>query len=312
MTFGGAHMKKILISTSSFAEYSPEPLERLKERGFEIVTNPYKRKLSLDESLQLYTKDIYGVIAGTEEITAQVLEKAVNLKVISRCGAGVDNVDLDAARKNNISVFNTPNSPTLAVAELTVALMLNLLRKVCAMNTGLKASRWEKQMGNLLSGKKAGIIGFGRIGRTVSVILSAFNVEVAYYDVAGIRNAGNCIFKDVGSLLTWADIVTLHLAPDGKPQQIIGMQQLRSMKKGSWIINTSRGGLIDESALYECIKDGHIAGAALDVFAREPYDGPLKELDNVILTPHVGSYAREARIGMELDAVDNLIKSLTM
>jgi D-3-phosphoglycerate dehydrogenase len=270
--------------------------------------NPFKRKLCLEEALQFYAKDIDGVIAGTEDISDKMLEQAKNLKVISRCGAGIDNVDLDAVKRKNIQLYNTPDGPTLAVAELTVSLMLNLLRKVSNMDAALKAGRWDKLMGNLLYNKKVGIIGFGRIGQKVAEILSIFKTELAYYDIVSKLSPINCRPKRIEEILSWADIITLHLSPpeDGKP--FLKNQELRLMKKGSWLINTSRGGVVDELALYECLKDGHIAGAALDVFEQEPYSGRITKLDNVILTPHIGSYAKEARIGMEIEAVENLIK----
>lgn len=301
-------MKKILITTSSFGEYSQAPIEELEKEGFKIIINPFKRKLNLEESLQLYTKDIDGVIAGTEDISKQILEQATNLKVISRCGVGIDNIDFDAAKNKNIQLYNTPDGPTLAVAELTVGLMLNLFRKVSIMNAALKAGRWDKLMGNLLYNKKIGIIGFGRIGQKVAEILSVFKTELAYYDIASKPSVSNCIPKGIDEILAWADIITLHLSPSEDANPFLSNKELRLMKKGSWLINVSRGGVVDEQALYECLKDGHIAGAALDVFKQEPYSGPIKELDNVILTPHAGSYAKEARIKMEIEAVDNLIR----
>lgn len=299
--------KKVLISTSSFGDYDQTPVNLLNKLGCSIVLNPFKRKLTKDETLTLL-KDCEGVIAGTEPLDANTLENLPSLKVISRCGTGLDNVDLIAAERIGIEVFNTPDVPTVAVAELTVGLILNLLRKVNIMDKAIRNGKWEKLMGNLLSGKKLGIIGFGRIGQKVGELLRVFGTELAYCDVEPKMCSFGCSDKGFEEILGWADIITLHLSPPKGCSHVIGEKELLLMKKGSWLVNVSRGGVVDEDALYGALKDGHLAGAALDVFKQEPYNGRLKELENVILTSHIGSYTVEARIEMEKQAVDNLIK----
>lgn len=298
---------KVAITTSSFGKYDRKPLDELERDEVEYALNPYGRKLVREEILEL-AKDAEGIIAGTEALDAAVLGKLHRLKVISRCGVGMDNVDLKAAEELGIQVFSTPDGPTLAVAELTIGLMLNLLRKVSLMDRKLREGIWNKNMGNLLCGKKVAVIGFGRIGQKVAGLLSPFGVDIAYCDVRYIE----CSFPGMQKeeLLTWGDIITLHCSAKSDDEPIIGKEQLRQMKKGAWLINGSRGGLVDEEALYWSLKNGHLSGAALDVFENEPYTGPLCELDNVILTPHVGSYAMEARIEMEMQAVKNLINGL--
>lgn len=298
--------KKICISTTSFAEYDNSYLEQCRKKGFEIILNPYGRKIREDELIVL-AQDAQGLIAGTEPITEGVLLKLPNLKVISRCGTGLDNVDLDAADRLGIKVSNTPDAPTIAVAELTVGLILSLLRSICRLNKDTINGKWNKSMGNLLMGKKVGIVGFGRIGRKVAEILRPFNCEIAYADPFiddGIIGLKSFTVKD---LLGQSDIITIHVSDK---DCIIDKKELAMMKKGSWLINTSRGGVVNENALYESLKNGYLAGAAIDVFEREPYDGALRKLDNIILTPHVGSYAKEARIEMEKRAVENLLKGL--
>ena len=230
------------------------------------------------------------------------------LKVISRCGAGLDNVDLEKAKELDIKVFSTPYGPTLAVAELTLGLMLDLLRKITTMDRELRTGVWKKQMGSLLTGKKVGILGCGRIGQKVAELLATLGVQIAYYDICSFE--GGILLMSKNELLSWADIITLHCSAneDGKP--VIGESELNLMKDNSWLINASRGGLVDENALYSALNEGKLAGAALDVFDNEPYEGPLRSLDNVILTPHIGSYAKEGRIQMEKDAVQNLINGL--
>lgn len=299
-------MKKIAITTTSFGEHDDSPLEMCRENGFAVVLNPYRRKITSDELVEL-AKDAVGLIAGTERITEEVISKLPALKVISRCGTGLDNVDLDAVKKRGIKLLNTPDAPTLAVAELTVSLIMNLLRGVCQMDRELRGDLWEKRMGNLLYGKKVGIKGFGRIGRKVAALLSPFGCEIAYSDPFVKDSSSPLKRLSLDELLIWADIVSIHISTN---ERIIGENEFRLMKKGAWLVNTSRGGVLDESVLYEYLKNGHLSGAALDVFEQEPYTGPLRELGNIILTPHIGSYAKEARVEMERQSVENLCKGL--
>ncbi|MFA5148728.1 MAG: phosphoglycerate dehydrogenase [Candidatus Omnitrophota bacterium] len=299
-------MKKIAITTTTFAEYDKKPVESCRERGYEVVVNPYGRKIKPEELLEL-AKDAVGLVAGTETIAEESLLKLKSLKVISRCGAGIDNVDVKAAGKLGIKVFNTPDAPTLAVAELTVGLILNLLRKVRRMDAAVREGKWEKLMGNLVSGKKVGLIGFGRIGRKVAGLLGPFGCEITYADPFIDDGVGGFKRLSLQEVLSRSDIVSIHVPAGG---MLIGENEIGMMKKGSWLVNASRGGVVDEGALCKALKSGHLSGAALDVFAKEPYEGALKGLDNVILTPHIGSYAVESRIGMEMEAVKNLLNNL--
>jgi D-3-phosphoglycerate dehydrogenase len=295
---------KVFVSTSSFAEYDKLPLKLLQDAGVEYQVNPYGRKLTEDECLKLFG-DADGLIAGTEPLTAEVIKSAKKLKVISRVGVGLDNVDLEAAKKRGIKVFSTPDAPTLAVAELTLGLMLALLRHIPQGDRDIRAGKWQKQMGNLLHSKKVGIIGLGRIGEKVAELVKGMGAQVAYCDPA-VKKAGYQKLS-LEELLAQSDIVSLHLSGGGT---LLGEKELRSMKQGSYLVNCARGGLVDEKALLNVLKEGRLAGAALDVFAKEPYTGPLTKVDNVILTPHVGSYAIESRIEMEVQATKNLIKGL--
>ena len=303
-------MQKSAITTTSFAKFDDQPLQLLKDTGFDVVVNPYGRKLTGDEVVEL-AADAVGLIAGTETLDRTVLEKLQLLKVISRCGVGMDNVDLEAAKQLNIKVFNTPFGPTLAVAELTVGLILDLLRKITFMDREMRAGIWEKRMGNLLRGKRVGIIGFGRIGQKTGELLRTFGCEISYYDSVRILGLKDLRIKrmEMDELLRKSDIVTIHVS--GKyVKPLLGAKELEMMKKGAWLVHVARGGVVDEEALLSTLKDGHLAGVALDVFEKEPYNGPFKELDNVILTPHIGSYAKEARVKMEMQAAKNLIEGL--
>ncbi|MBL7129814.1 MAG: phosphoglycerate dehydrogenase [Candidatus Omnitrophica bacterium] len=302
-------IKQILISTTAFAEFDKTPLTLLEENGFNYSLNPYRRKLKATEIIEL-AKEAVGIIAGTERLSDDIFSHLQKLKVISRCGSGMDNVDLQSAQKRGIKVYNTPDGPTRAVAELTVGVILNLLRHINQTDRIIRDGNWKKEMGNLLYGKKVGIIGFGRIGQKVCELLSAFGVELSYCDIEPKSCPINCSQKTLKEILTWADILTLHLSCSGGSKYIMGKRELSLMKQGSWLINLSRGGVVDEKALYDALKNGHLCGAAMDVFEQEPYDGPLRGLDNIILTPHIGSYAKEARIKMEIQAVENLLKGL--
>ncbi|MBN2453539.1 MAG: phosphoglycerate dehydrogenase [Candidatus Omnitrophica bacterium] len=304
-------MKKIFISTSSFGEFDQAPIKLLRDAGFETGFNPYGRSLVKDEIVKL-ASDAEGLIAGTEPLGSDNLSKMRNLKVISRCGVGMDNVDLKAAKSLGVKVFNTPDAPTIAVAELTIGMILDLLRRISQMDREIRSGRWKKRMGSLLSGKSVGIIGFGRIGRKAAELLKPFNCKLGYYDIDdSASRVKNPDVKKLGldELLKASDIVLLHVSNSGGGY-IMGENEIKKMKKGALIVNVSRGEALDEKALCGALKDGRLSGAALDVFEKEPYEGELKGMENVILTPHIGSYAREARAGMEMEAAKNLLKGL--
>lgn len=298
---------KIAITTSSFARFGDAPLRLLQEAGIEYVLNDKGRPLTEDEAVKILDGCI-GVAAGTEPLTKKVMDAVPGLKVISRCGVGVDNVDLAAAAAKGIVVRNTPDGPTLAAAELTIALMLSLLRHVSLMDREMHAGVWKKHMGSLLYQKRVGIIGMGRIGRALAHRLTAFETEVAYTDPLAENTSVSRL--DLEELLDWADIVTLHCPKPENGVPVLDGRKLSLMRRGSYLLNVARGGLVDENALYGLLTSGHIAGAALDVYGKEPYDGPLKDMDNVILTPHVGSHARESRLIMETDTIKNLLDAL--
>jgi len=297
---------KIAITTSSFAEYDGTPLDLL--RGFELKINNSGRKLNKEETLAL-CQGCTGIIAGTENYDRDILLKLAGLKVISRCGTGMESIDLKAASELNIKVINTPAGPTLAVAELTIGLIFDLLRNISAADREIRKGIWKKHMGSLIKGKNIGIIGFGRIGQKVAGFLAPFGVNIAYHD--SNQGLNNPLYnkKNLTDLLSWADIITLHCALQDK-KIIIGKEELVKMKTGAFLINTSRGEFLDEEAVYEALKSKKIAGFAADTFMSEPYIGKLTEFDNTLLTSHMGSYAKEGRIEMEIQTVNNLLKNL--
>jgi len=305
-------VKKIFITTTTFGQYSKKPLILLKEKSLNIILNRKSRKLTYSE----LKNDIHrydGIIAGTEKYDRHVLDAGENLKVISRVGVGVDNIDLDYALEKDIKVFKTQTSPSLAVAELALCLILNLNRKIIEQSNNLNNGFWKKQMGSLVSGKTIGIIGLGTIGKKLVEITKSLQLKYLAFDkitddlFAKINNVEYC---DLSFLLENSDIVSIHLNMAKGNEEMINLNQLKKMKPSSLIINTSRGEIINEEDLEIALRDSIIAGAGLDVFHEEPYDGPLTNNKKVILTPHIGSYAREIRAAMELEAVKNLFRGL--
>lgn len=303
-------MKPVLITTSSFGVQSDEPLKTLAEAGFHAVLNPLKRKLTEAEVSELIEKNSpVGIIAGVEPLTSSVFDKANALKAIARCGIGMDSVDLDAAKKKGIKVTNTPDAPTIPVAELTMGMILSLLRKIPLSDSGIKSGNWVRPTGNLLQGKTVGLIGCGRIGKMVAKFLQPFECRINGYDPF-LEKADRINILPIEDVLKTSDIISLHLPYNDETHHMFDLDKISLMKKGAVIINAARGGLIDEKALCDFLKSGHLAGAAIDCFETEPYSGPLTQLENVVLTGHIGSYAKEGRILMETQAVDNLINSL--
>ncbi len=305
---------KIFISTSSFAKYDALPLRLLRDAGLDIQLNPYSRKLTPNECLSLY-QDIDGLIAGTEALTVDILRSARKLKVVSRCGVGTDNIDMKVAKELGIKVFVTPDAPTQAVAELTIALMLDLLRRISMEDRLIRTGVWPKNMGSLLSGKTLGILGLGRIGKRVVELTQPFNLKYIAWDAFPewqFASKYKIEFVGLDELLSKADIITIHLSYAPELKGIIAEREISLMKRDAFLINTARGELVDEVALGKALKEKEIAGAALDVFEQEPYAGPLTELDNIILTSHIGSYAKETRVEMEIQAAKNLIEGLSL
>lgn len=303
---------KILTSPSSFGMVGSKPLDLLKENKFEIINNPYGRKLTEEEVIDLAV-DCIGIVAGVEPLTAIVIDALPKLKCISRVGVGMDNIDLEYAKKAEIIVLNTPDGPTRSVAELTLAMTLSLLRKIPQADANMKQKVWEKETGNLLFEKKIGVIGFGRIGKMVAEMFRSLGNPVIGFDLYPDEKWSaekKIIIKDFESVIMEADIITLHIPGNMDKSPIIKSKELALMKEQAILINISRGGVVDENALYQLLKNNRLKGAAIDVFSDEPYNGPLCELDNVILTPHLGSYAREGKLQMEIDAVKNLIQAL--
>ena len=298
---------KVLIGPSSFDANGCAALTRLKVEGYKIIENPFKRRLTKAEVIALLSKDVIGLIAGLEPLDNEVLENS-NLKVISRCGSGLSNIDLDAAKKLGIKVYSTPSSPVTAVAELTVGAIIGLLRMIPQINNEMHAGKWTKLMGVQLEGKTIVIIGFGRIGSKVASLLEHFNARIVAVDphIHG-KDADGIEILPLDKALVLADIITIHCSGE---EQIIGENEFKLIKQGAFLLNVARGNLVNEDALIRALDSGRIKGAYIDTFNVEPYSGRLIKYPQVILTPHIGSYTAECRMAMEMEAVENLISGL--
>lgn len=295
---------KILISTSSFAVYDEGPLTRLHAAGFETVLNPHKRKLTRDEVVELLP-GISGLIAGVERLDAGVLKDS-GLKVISRVGAGLSNIDLAVADELGIKVCSTPDAPTNAVAELTVAGMLNCLRQIPRMDRDLHQGEWHRQNGYQLEGKTVLIVGYGRIGRRVAQLLNPFGVKLLVSDPYLSADV-DARHRSLDEALPEADIITFHCSGE---TCLLTAERFETLKPGVIICNASRGSLVDEAALVKSLREKTTRACWLDTFVEEPYSGELTEFPNAVLTPHVGAFTRECRVKMEMQAVENLIRAL--
>jgi D-3-phosphoglycerate dehydrogenase len=302
---------KTLITTSSFDAGNGAAIKLIEDGDLEYILNPFRRKLDETELIALLEQHKPEfLIAGTETISRKTLEiSKLYLKIISRCGVGMDNVDLKAANELGIKVFNTPDAPTQAVAELTIGVMLDLLRNISKSDRGVRTGDFAKSMGALLSGKTVGIIGCGRIGSAVAKLVKSFGAIAIGYDKY-LKTHIDITLLSFDELLARSDIISLHIPYSEEDRHIINASAIVKMKRGAILLNISRGGLVDEDALHHALISGAISSAGIDCFEGEPYSGKLTALENVVLTPHIGSYATEARLKQEIDSVKNILDNI--
>jgi len=298
--------KKVLIGPSSFAAVDTAPLDRLIAAGFGVVPNPFGRKLKKEELIKILP-GVSGLIAGLEILDREVMASS-DLKVISRCGSGMSNVDREAAKQLGIAVFSTPEGPVESVAELTVGMMISLIRMVPVMDLALHQNNWNKKIGLELRGKTILIIGYGKIGKRVAELLKPFKVNVIVSDPFIKKMSAGMQVLPLDRAIPQADIICLHASGE---DLILGEAEFELMKERVYLLNGARGGLVDEKCLMVHLEKEKVAGAWLDSFREEPYTGPLTNFRQVILTPHVGSYTKECRSRMESEAVSNLMDALT-
>ncbi len=289
---------RVLVTSRSFLEAAPDAARRLEEAGVELIRAPGERPLREEELVRLLG-EVDGIIAGVDRIGRRALQAgAPRLRVIARTGVGVDTVDLEAATDLGVVVTNTPGVNAEAVAELVFGLMIALARGILEADHLVREGRWVRRLGVELFGKWLGIVGLGRIGQEVARRGIGFGMQVAAFDplvdpeVAGALGVALVPFAEV---IERADFLTLHVPLTPNTRHLVGEEELRRMKPTAYLINTSRGGVVDEAALARALREGWIAGAACDVFDEEPPLGsPLLQAPNVLLTPHLGGHTREA------------------
>ena len=293
---------KIFIATSSFSELTTSVKAIAKKKNFLFKKNPLKKKLTSDQLVK-YAKDCNYIIAGTEIYNQKTLDKLTKLKYIFRLGSGIDNLDIDYLKKKKIKFKKSIVTPEIAVAELIVGYIFSIYRHIVEHNNDLKNKIWKKRMGSILNGKTLGIIGYGKVGKYLYKLLKDFGVKILVNDKKKI----NIENTNINKLIKKSDIISLNTNLYSK-EKLLDKKKLKLCKKNCIIINTSRPEVIDYDYLYLILKTKKILGAGLDVFMKEPYLGKLTNLDNVILTPHIGSYSKEIRSKMEKEALKNILK----
>jgi len=307
-------MKKVLITTVPFGDKNRIPLEMLEEAGIEYLINPLGRKLN-EKELALMVSDFDVIIAGTEQITDDVMANGKNLKLISRVGIGLDNLDLLAAERRGIKVSYTPDAPAPAVAELTVGLMLTLLRAVHVSNLQMHDGHWNRYFGRRIPEVTIGVIGLGRIGTRVLNRLRSFGTpKLLLNDIlpnSEIDRQFKVEWVTKEEIYKQADVITFHIPLTKQTKNMVRKEHLKIMKPDAILINTARGGIINEDDLYDVMKEGHLSGASIDVFVQEPYSGKLREIERCILTAHMGSMSVDCRTRMEREATEEAVRFLT-
>ena len=296
-------LSKVFIATSSFSAVTKKINNIAKRKNIIFIKNPLKRKLTSDQLLK-YGKDCKYIIAGTETYDQKTLDKLKKLKYIFRLGSGVDNLDVEYLKSKKIKFAKSKITPEVAVAELIVGYIFSIYRNIIENNNNVKKKIWKKQMGFILNGKILGIIGYGKVGKYLHKISKSFGIKILVNDKKKISQRNT----NLENLLKRSDIISVNINPNSK-KKLLDKKRLKLCKKNSIIINTSRPEVLDYEYLYLMLKKKKILGAGLDVFVKEPYFGKLTNLQNVVLTPHIGSYSKEIRSKMEKEAILNILNT---
>ncbi len=291
-----------------------EGVEILKKEGFEVVD---LTEIPKDQLVNHVAELDAMIVRSATKVRKEMIDAARNLKVIGRAGVGLDNIDVEYAKSKGIKVINTPGATSISVAELTIGLLLAVMRKIAYADREMRKGAWPKKKckGIEMYGKTLGIIGIGRIGREVAKRARAFGMKVIYYDVyrpdeATEKELG-VEYRELDDLISEADVITLHVPLLPETKHMINAERIAKMKDGAIIINAARGGIVDEEALYEALKSGKLYGAALDVYENEPLkESKLFELDNIVLTPHIGAQAREGQTRAGIEVAQKIAEAL--
>lgn len=293
---------KVAVGASSFGDAAPEVMERLQERGIEVIRNPYGRKMTQAEIIE-HLQGAAGLLAGLEPLNEEVFSACPDLRAIARIGIGMDNVDREAAQRHGIKVSNTPEGPTDAVAEMTLAALLAICHNLIPANEDVHQGIWKKRMGRSIQELKVLMVGYGAIGRRTAQLLRSLGAQIMVYDKYLPEKSTHTLEEGILE----ADVISLHAS--GK-EEILSEELFARMKGNVILLNSARGGLINEQALYHGLKTGKVAAFWGDALWTEPYEGMLRECENAILTPHICTYTTQCRRSMERQAVDNLLEDL--
>ncbi|QIQ22206.1 phosphoglycerate dehydrogenase [Zophobihabitans entericus] len=306
-------MAVVLTTARAFATCE-EAKKVLTDAGHEIKLVTPEKPLKAEELIPLI-KDVDAAIAGLDFITADVINSAPKLKIIARNGVGYDRVDLDAAKKNNVYVTITPGTNSVSVCELAFSFITGLARKIHLMDKNVRAGSWKRENGMELYGKTIAIFGTGAIGKNLAIRCLAFGMKVIAYDLypnAELKEKyGVKYYDEMDPMFEQADFISLHLPATDKTHHMINRQSISKMKKSVYIINTARGELIDDDALFEALTNGSIGGAGLDAFTTEPFtDSRFFSLNNVIMTPHTGAFTSDAVVKTLVMAAEEVVRVL--
>ncbi len=298
------------VSSFPYGISSNDPLELLGKNGFTVRLSPHRRKHTPAETAALLG-DVDTLLAGTEALPAEVLARGLpRLRHVARVGVGLDGLDVAFCMAHGIAVTFTPDAPARSVVEQVFAMLIALGRRLVEAHEGMRQGKWQRFTGVLWQGKTLGILGCGRIGRQVAVVARAFGIKVIAHDLVedhAWASANQVEYVGLDELLSRSLAVTVHLPYTKATSNILSRRRLESMRRGAYLINTCRGEVLDETALYDLLSSGRIAGAALDVYHQEPYQGPLRNLPNVFLCCHQGSCSFDGRYAMEMHSAENAV-----
>lgn len=274
------------------------------------ISSSLSKEQALDE--EIAEAEIL-VIRSSTKLTKEIIEKGNNLKIIARCGVGIDNIDVEYAKSKNIKITNSPSANLLSVVELTVALIINAARKINLSDNHLKDGKWNRKefIGMELSGKQLGIVGYGKVGRLVSDRMKSFGMSIAFYDPYIDDWNGPENNLELDELLTSSDVISIHVIKTEETENLISREKLALLKKSAILVNTSRGGVVDEDYLIEMLRSKQLFGAGLDVYSEEPPKNIENFVNiNLITTPHIGASTNEAQLKAGLETVENIKKIL--
>jgi D-3-phosphoglycerate dehydrogenase / 2-oxoglutarate reductase len=297
----------VAITPRSFRSTPGPHIDLLRATGLETRYPEQERPLTEDEMVEL-VEGCAGLVVGVDPVSRRVLE-AGPLRAVVKYGSGTDNIDLAAADVLGVDVSSTPGANARSVAELVIGLLLALARHIAFHDRRVREGAWERRLGSELAGKRLGIVGYGKVGREVGRIARALGMEVVAYDP--FVGEADVELLDLESLLASSDAVSLHVPLGESTRGLIGARELAAMRSGALLVNTARGGIVEERALADALASGLLAGAAIDTFVEEPPVGsPLLVLDNVVLSPHAGAATAEATHRAGVQAVHQLLRSL--